>query len=89
MGTNLASIWVGFGDQVKANLEPSVEKTVPQNVVKKHADWDRLFNDFCSILASNLGGQGGVKNRDFRYFLDAGRPRGAKMAPRGLQAQIF
>ena len=64
-------------------------KTVPKNVVKKHADWDRLFNDFCSILASNLGGQGGVNEPGFRYLLASGRPRGAQMAPRGLQAQIF
>ena len=64
-------------------------KTVPKNVVKKHQVWDRVFNDFCWILASNLGGPGGVKNQPVRYFFDAGRLRGAKMAPRWLREQFF
>ena len=44
---------------------------------------------FVQFWPPTWGARGGVNERGFRYFLDAGRPRGAKMAPRGLQAQIF
>ncbi len=64
-------------------------KTVPKNVVKKQQVGVGHFNDFYWILASNRGGRGGVKNRVVRYFFDAGRLHGAKMAPRWLREQFF
>ena len=74
---------------MKPSWQQIARKTVPKNVFKKHEVWVGLFNDFSSFLASNFGGQGGGQKSRFSLFLDAGRPRGAKMAPRGLQAQIF
>ena len=47
-----------------------------------------FFTIFLGFWPPTWGARGG-KNRGFRYFLGAGRPRGAQMAPRWLQDQIF
>ena len=85
LGTNLASIWVRFGDQVEAKL---LKKTFQ----KKFSKSMMIGSDFLIIFVRfwlPTRGARGVKNRSFRYLLAAGHPLGAKMAPRWLRDRIF
>ena len=85
-GPILAPFWNPKSDQIGPKRVP---KSINKNDRKTSGVWDRFFNDFCSILAPNLGGPGGPTNQGFRVKSAPGATLGPKWNPSPIQARFL